>query len=308
MSNIHVKNAWHRIRRSPFQALAALSILSVTFFVITFVSVLVVSTTRVLNYFETRPQIIAFLKSDSKEEDINNLIDKLSNNPKIADVSYVTKEQALEIYKEATSDNPLLSELINPSIFPASIEVSLLNLSSASEIVEEIKTTEIVDNVGFTASLEGESGLTDVIERLKTISYYVRVGGALFAGILLSTSFLVLMIIIGMRITTKRTEIEILKLIGATSGFIRSPIIIESLFYVLAGVFTGWFMSLILVLYATPSVVAYFGEIPILPKNTIDLLVMFGLILAIELGVGLILASMGSMMAVSRASKKNKKR
>lgn len=308
MANIHFKNAWHRIRRSPFQALAALSILSVTFFVITFVSIVVTSTTKVLNYFETRPQIIAFLKDEAKEQEITDLTTMLDNSSKVADIKYVTKEDALQIYKKATSDNPLLTELISPSIFPASIEVSLVNLSFAQEVVDEIKENAIVDQVSFTASLEGEKSLYEVIERLKKISYYVRLGGGVFAFILMSTSFLVLLVIISMRITTKRTEIEILKLIGASPGFIRSPIIIESMIYTLIGVFTGWFVALIMVLYATPSVVAYFGDIPILPKDTVDLLLMFGLILLIELLSGLILASLGSMMAVSRAGKKNKKR
>ena len=103
-----------------------------------------------------------------------------------------------------------------------------------------------------------------------------------------------------MRVATRRGEVEILDLIGATPGFIRSPIIIEAVFYSLVGVFLGWLTTLILVLYLTPSLVSYFGEIPILPKTTGGILGMFGIMLAAEVLVGLALALLGSMLAVSR--------
>ena len=304
MSNIHLKNAWYHIRRSPFQALSALFVLSITFFVITLLSVLVYSSGNVIKYFETRPQVIAFLKDNIGEDKITNLQDKLRSDPLISRVDYVTKEDALEIYKKATSDNPLLSELISPSIFPASLEVSLLDLSHAQNVIDNLKSEEIVDQVGFTASLGGESTIGDVVNRLRKITFYLRLGGGSFALLLTATSFLVLIIIVGMRMTTKRNEIEILSLIGATAGFIRNPIILEALIYSLIGVFVGWFSALSVVLYSAPSFISYFGEIPILPKNIVYLLLIFLLIFAAELIVGFLLALTGSFLAVARVRKK----
>ena len=93
---------------------------------------------------------------------------------------------------------------------------------------------------------------------------------------------------------------KILSLIGATKKFIRSPIIIEALIYAFVGVFLGWILALILVLYATPSIVNYFGEIPVLPRDTVQLLILMGIILAGEIVVGVLLALFGSSLAVSR--------
>jgi cell division transport system permease protein len=104
--------------------------------------------------------------------------------------------------------------------------------------------------------------------------------------------------------TTRRGEIEILNLIGATPGFIRSPIVWEALLYSLSGAFFGWLISFILVLYGAPSVISYFGEIPILPHDSVDLLKVFGLILLGELIVSFILGITGSMLAVSRVKKR----
>lgn len=297
---IHFRTALDYIRRSPFQALAAIFVLSLTFFISTLLAVGVYSSTKVLNYFETRPQIIAFLKDDASPEKVSLLQGKLASDLRVKNVKYISKEEALSIYKKATSDNPLLGELVSPSIFPASLEFSVFDLGNAKDIIEEVKSEEVVDSVGFTAALSGEESLSEVVGRLRTIIWYLRIGGGAFVAVLMSTSFLVLLVIIGMRMTTRREEVEILKLIGASAGFIRSPIILEALIYSFIGVFLGWVATLILILYATPSIFSYFGEIPVLPRETLDLFTIFGVILASEFAVGFFLALTGSLLAVSR--------
>lgn len=303
MSSIHISTAFSNIRRSPFQAIAAISVLAITFFVTTLLAVLVFSTDKILTHFETRPQIIAFIKDDTKVEDIAGLQEKLQTDIRLKEVKYVSKDEALEIYKEATADNPLLSELVSPAIFPASLEFSLKELTYANEIIDEVKKEAIVDQVGFTASLGSEDKLTDTVSRLKTIAWYLRLGGAFFVGVLTLTSFLVLLVIISMRMTTRKTEVEILRLIGATQSFIRRPIVIESVIYAFMGVFLGWLLAFILVLYSTPGVIYYFKEISVLPRNTLVLTEMFGIILAGELFIGILLALLGSSIAISRSRK-----
>jgi cell division protein FtsX len=303
MSNIHFRTAWDYIRRSPFQALAASFVLTLTFFVATLVSILVYSSSKLITYFETRPQVIAFLKTDAKDTDITNLQTKLTADPHIKDMKYVSKEDALSIYKNATSDNPLLGQLVSPSIFPASIEFSVSDLSFAQGIIDQVKSESIVDSVGFTAAVGGETSLNDVVTKLKTIALYVRVGGISFVGLLSLTSLIVLLIITSMRVVRRREEVEILNLIGATKGFIRSPIIIEAYIYTLFGVIVGWAIAFIAILYLAPTVVAYFGVIPILPKDIAGIFELFGIILGLEVVAGSVLATAGSLMAVSRVKK-----
>lgn len=301
--NIHLKTATDYIKRAPFQATAAVFILTLTFFVATLVSILVYSSSKVLMYFETRPQVIAFLKDDAVETDIAALQHKLEADSRIKDVKYVSKEEALSIYKNATSDNPLLGELVSPSIFPASLEFSVRDLSFTQSIIDEVKGEKIVDSVGFTAALGGESNLKDVVGRLRTITTYVRVGGIVFTGILALASFFMLLITITMRIATRKEEVEILKLIGATKGFISKPIFLESLIYALIGVLIGWVLAFIAVLYSAPTIVSYFGEIPVLPKDTLSLLEVFGIIFGLEIVLGSIIAFAGSSIAISRVKK-----
>ena len=301
--NIHFKTAFDYIRRSPFQALAASFVLTLTFFVATLVSVLVYSSSKLITYFETRPQVIAFLKDTATDTDIANLQHSLENNPKIENVKYVSKEEALSIYKNATSDNPLLGQLVSPSIFPASLEFSVTDLSYAQTEINSVKSESIVDSVGFTAALGGETSLNDVVSRLRTITTDVKVGGAIFVGLLAISSLVVLFTIISMRMVGRKEEVEILNLIGATQSFIRSPIIIEAFVYTVFGVVLGWAISFIAVLYLAPTVVAYFGEIPILPGSALGIFELFGIILVGELFIGLVLALSGSLLAISRVKK-----
>jgi cell division transport system permease protein len=302
--NFHTRSAITSIKRFPFQALAAIFLLTITFLVVTILSVVTYSSSKVIKYFETRPQVIAFLKDTATTETISALQHKLQNDIRVKEVKYVSKEEALSIYKEATSDNPLLGELVNPSIFPASLEFSLSDLSKAQGIIDEVKGEGIVDSVGFTASLGGEKTLGDVVNRLRSITLYLKAGGGFFALLLVGTSFLVLVVTLGMRIASRKDEVEILNLIGAKKSFIKKPIVIESIIYVVLGVALGWLITLIAILYIAPSAINYFGEIPILPRNPLAFFSIFGIILLGEIVMGILLATLGSNLALSRAGRK----
>lgn len=298
--NEAIKVSAKHIRRSPYQALAAVFIISLTFFVATLLSVLAYASYSTLRYFETRPQIIVFLKSDVTSDDIALLQKQLEENIQIKDVRYVSKEQALVIYKEATADNPLLSELVSPKVFPASLEFSVTELSFAENLIREMEVHPSVDQVAFTASLGGSKSIGDVINNLRNISRYVQIGGLIILSFLSLSSLLILLVILSMRISSRRDEIEILQLIGATPGFIRAPFVFEAIFYTVFGSLLGWILGILLVLYATPFIVGYFGEIPVLPSDALGVLKIFGAILGAEVLLAMFLGVIGSSIATKR--------
>ncbi len=297
---MHLKTAMNNIRRSPFQALAAIFVLSVTFFIATIISTLIYSSSQLLTYFETRPQVIAFIKSDADSSAVDALKRKLMSDARVKDVKFVSKEDALTIYKSATADNPLLGELVSPSIFPASLEFSIKDLGNAQQIIDEVEKEGVIENVEFTAALGNKTNMKDAIGRLTRIAFYIRVGGIALAVILGVTSFLVLMIVIGMRITTRRGEIETLQLIGASKSFVSFPLTLEAIIYSTLGVTVGWVLALILILYATPTILGYFGGITILPHDTLSFFKLFLIILGGEVMAGIIIAVIGSSIATGR--------
>lgn len=295
-----MNTAWKHIRRTPYQALAAIFIMTLTFFVGTLIAVIAHASTSLLHYYETRPQIIAYLKNSANSEQVNSLKENLQNDSRIENVKYVSKEKALEIYKEATASNPKLSEFVSPKVFPASFEFSIKGLNFTKEIISQLQTQEIIEEVAFTANLGDAKNLNQVVERLNRISNYVKIGGGSVVGFLLISSLLVLLVIISMRISARREEIEILQLLGATPGFIQTPFVLEGMFYSLVGGALGWLLALLLTLYMSPSIVSFFQPVPFLPSSLPQLLKLFGVVLGGELVLCLLLGTTGSFIAIKR--------
>ncbi len=289
------------VRRAPYQAISVVLVMAVTFFVATMIGLLVYGSTKLLVYFETRPQIIAFLKADATETQIGALQDTYKTDNRVRELKLVSKEDAFNLYKNATSNNPLLGELVSPSIFPASLELSVSDLSYADTIVSELKTKDGVDSVGFTASVGGQDQLSAVINRLKDITKSVRIAGVGAVAVLLVTSFLVLLVVMSMRISMRKNEIESLRMLGATGAFIRNPILVEATIYAILGVLSGWFAASLVIMYTSPKLLSYFGTIEVLPHSLQGLLTILGVILGVELIIGIIIAFFGAVAAVSRS-------
>lgn len=295
-----METAWKHIRRTPYQALAAVCIMTLTFFVGTVLVVLAYGFSSLLSYYETRPQVIAYLKNDATAERISAFQRKLEADARIENVRYVSKEQALNIYKEATANNPLLAEFVSPKVFPASIEFSVTNLAFAQEVINDVGRENFVDEVAFTANLGDSKNLNAVVDRLNRIANYLRLGGAILLGFLLASSLLVLLVITSMRIASRRDEIEILQLIGATPGFIRIPFILEGIFYSVVGAAVGWLLAFLLTLYLSPSLASFFQGVAFLPTEITSLLGLFGIVLGIQMAVAALLGASGSFVAIKR--------
>lgn len=296
----HLETARKQIRRSPYQALSAVLIMTLTFFVATVLAILAYGSYQTLKYFETRPQVIAFLKNEATTDQISQLQRELQSDSRIKDVKYVSKEEALEIYRQATVDKPVLSELVSPKIFPASLEFSVVDLQFAQDLINEIQAKEAVSQVSFTASVGGVKSIETVINNLRQITKYIRIGGLTLLSFLVISSLIVLLVIVGMRVSSRREEIEILQLIGATPGFIRAPFVLEGIFYSLSGAFLGWLLATLLLLYAIPAIKSYFNEVPVFPDSLQGLGILFGGILGVQVVASIILGLLGSNLALKR--------
>lgn len=296
-----IRTGFQYVRRAPYQAAAVIAVMAISFFITTLVLIVVYASNNVLQHFVTKPQVIAFLKTDTKIEEQNALESKLKNDSRIKEVSVTTKEEALDIYKNATSDNPLLGELVSPTIFPASIEFSVTEIGFASSVIEDLRKEPFVESVGFTANVGGDSQLGATIDRLKSVTNTIRIAGVVGVIALLSTSFVVLLVVMSMRVSMRRSEVESLSLLGATRNFIRMPILIEAACYALMGTLLGWLSAVLLVLYTSPQIVKYFAQVPVLPKALSELMLVLAIFLGGEVLAAIVIAIVGASIAVSRS-------
>jgi cell division transport system permease protein len=244
----------------------------------------------VLRHFETRPQVSAFLKDEVKPQEVELLIAKVRGMGEVKKVDYVTKEEALKIYREQNKDKPLLLEMVSAKILPASLEVSAYDLSSLKEIASLLKKESAVEDVIYQE---------DVVSALSQWVVTIRKGGLGLAVFLLLVATFSIVVVLGMKISQKKEEIEILKLLGASAGDICLPFYIEGIIYgLLAGV-VSWGLGYLLILYSTPFLVKFLAGIPLLPVPFFFMLAVLGGLL----GLGAIVGFFGSLLAVSRFSR-----
>jgi cell division transport system permease protein len=107
----------------------------------------------------------------------------------------------------------------------------------------------------------------------------------------------VILTIIGIKITVRRDEIEIMKLIGASNWFIRTPFLLEGIFYGAIGAIIGWGISYgVLFFYASPKIEGFFGNVPVLPIDPILMIEVLGILFV----SAIVLGAFSSFLAVLR--------
>jgi len=283
----HFTAALTAIRRSPYQAFAAILILSITFFVGYAFSLVILGTNSILQYFETRPQVTAFFKLDTTPDTISTIEQTMRNKSYVNQITVISKEKALEIYREDNKKDPLLLELVTADILPASIEVSGKDASSLTQIKTDLEQSPGVDEVVYQQ---------DVIDSLTKWTQSLRYIGIAAVAILAATSFLIIVIITGMRVAMQKRAIQITRVLGASRLYILAPFIYEGMIYGFWGSLIGWGTMYVGLLYLTPWLQNFLGSISLLPLPPI--------LLAIQLGigvlVGLFLGAFASTVAAQR--------
>lgn len=283
----HFQTAWYHIRRSPYQAMSIVLIMTLTFTTGAIFAFLIFGSQAILSWFETRPQVTGFFKEGTKIEQIQSLQDKLKGTGKTAQIKYISKDEALSIYREQNKNDPLLLEMVTANILPASLEVSTTSLADLEPIAGELKNDSQIEEVIFQK---------DVVSSLSSWTSALRKIGLGLIIVLTIISLSVILVNIGMKIALKKEEIEILKLIGASSGYIRTPFILEGIFYGMLGAIIASLINYLALLYSTPFLVSFLSGIPLFPINPVFLVTLFS---SLILG-GIVIGALGSYLATKR--------
>jgi cell division transport system permease protein len=279
------------IRRSPYQSLAAIALLTLTFFVGYSVSFFLLGSEQVLQYFEARPQVIAFFQVETPNDKVTELASQLQTKTYVESVKIVSKDDALQIYQDENKDDPLLLELVTSQILPASLEVSGKTIDDLKRIKTDLEASTVIDEVILQQ---------DVIDSLSGWTKTIRLIGLAAVAILSLTSLLSMIIVIGMKVVVKRPAITIMRIIGATKWFISSPFVFEGVIYGVVSSLLGWITTYAGLLYLTPWLQSFLGPINVLPVPPAVFMIQVG----IGSICGMILGGVAGMIAVSRLIKK----
>jgi len=272
------KEAIKLIRRSPYQALAAALAMSLTFFVSSIFILLIIGGQIVLNYIEQRPQVIAFFKDNTSQSQIANLTSKVQTTGLTTSIKFVSKEEALAIYRERNKNDPLLLESVTADFLPASIDISVKRAQDIQTITSIVQQDPQVERV-----ITPQNLVDQLVKWTKTI----RVGGVVFVSTLLAVSFLIIIMVIGMRIAIRRDEIVIMNLVGATKWYIARPFFIEGAIYGIVGATVATFFVYSLLLFYSPNIQQFLGPIQIFPISPLFFVYLWAVevLAAISIGV-----------------------
>ncbi|MFH2085400.1 MAG: permease-like cell division protein FtsX [bacterium] len=279
--------AFKHIRRSPYQSIAAVFMTIVTFFIVSIFTLVVLGASHMLSYFESRPQVTAFFKDTAGTAEVETLKSSISQAVTVEAMHFISKDDALEIYKKQNTDNPLLLEMVTADILPASLEVSAKNVTDLETIAGVMQKNSAVEEVVFQK---------DVIDTLKKWVSGIRMTGIILSSLLILASLTTIVMILGLKFAARKTEINTLSLLGATSWYIRSPFVTEGMIYSVSGAIFGWGLSYLTLLYLTPNIVTFLEGIPLLPVPIWVMLALGGG----EVLLALVIGALASLIATRR--------
>lgn len=285
----HLNTAINRISRSPYQTIAAVSILTMTLFLASVLFLLSAGSQAVLRYFETRPQINAFFKAEyvPPAQEIDRLESQLKSTGLVKSFRYVSKDDALIIYKDLNKSDPLLLEAVTASMLPASVEISANKPGDLTLLADQLKIEPQIDDVRYAQ---------DIVGTLTRWTNSVRIIGVSLVGTNILITFVIILLIIGVKVANRREEIVILQLVGASRSYISAPFIYEGIIYGLIGAVIAWGVTYLILLYSMPFLVSFLAGIPILPPPIIFMFELLGG----EMLLGALVGGFGGLIATRR--------
>jgi cell division transport system permease protein len=213
-----------------------------------------------LQSVERKVEVSLYFTPEASENTVKSAQGYLLGLSQVRDVQFVSADESLKIFSERHADNPtILSSLeeVGGNPFGASLVISAVSPDDFPFILEAMETPEY-------APIIKEKDFTDyavIIERIKTLSERVRLGGIMLSIFFALIAVLIIFNTIRVAIYVHRDEIAIMKLVGANDWFIRGPFLLEALLYSLVAVTLIAGGMLFLTSAFEPYVASYFGDI-----------------------------------------------
>lgn len=182
-------------------------------------------------------KISAFISDDASDEDVEAFMEKIEGWDNVKNVEFKTKADALEDFQSSSSDaDATISALDGENPLPRSYTIEMNEPSQVEEMANKIKQDsdfqQIVDGGNVDESvLYGQ----EEVARLFQFTDYIRLAAVVLVALLTFVAFIFINNTIRLSITARRREIAIMRLVGASNGFIRGPFVAEGVLQALLG-------------------------------------------------------------------------
>ena len=277
-----VREAFQGIKNNGFIHLVAtgtiaFSLLTFGIFILT-----VINLDRIFDDWGKRMQVIVYLEVESTDEAISAAKESISRLPQTERITYISKEKSLKTLKKSLQSQADILDNLDENPLPPSFEVQLkeehTTQKSLQAFVDEVKKLETVIDVDY-----GQEWL----KKFSAFISMIKLVGMGVGGFLLLATIFIISNTIKLTIYSRREEIEIMKLVGATNFSIQIPFFLEGITQGFAASLLSLgilFVSYKLLLYKiTIDYSLYLGyvEFIFLPQKLIGQLILLGIVLGI---------------------------
>ncbi len=225
-----IREALAAFRRTPLLVGLSAAMVALSLFVAGLFGLVAYNIRQVIQRVESRVEIVAYLRDDAAPDQIDAMRADIASFPEVSEVLYITRVQALETAKKEMGDiGPLFADL-DENPLPASLEVRLKggqrDAAAVRGVAERVGLYPAVEQVRF-----GNEWL-DKVFLLRRIAF---VATLLLGGAFAVAAALIISAAVRMAVFARRDEITIMRLVGATNGFVRRPFLLEGLLTGLLG-------------------------------------------------------------------------
>lgn len=192
---------------------------------------------HLVSTIENEVSITAYVADDADQAQIDDLMGQISGMEGVASVSFTTKEQALENFRNTTNNPDIIDQLDGQNPLPASIDIELSDPQLVESVADQVLASSIYPTITDNPDDPAEAVKygQQSVERLFAVTNYVRYIGIALIALLIFIALVFINNTIRLAILARRKEIAIMRLVGASNGFIRGPFLMEGALHALIG-------------------------------------------------------------------------
>ncbi len=294
-----IKYGFINFKRNAWLSAATIAVLVLALIVFSGLYLFNIFTSTVITSVQNKIDISVYFKNTTSEDDVLRIQSALKEMPEVKTVEYISKDEALEIFKEKHKDDETISSAIeqleeNPLL--PSINIKAKNPEEYSIIAAYLNSDsskELIDSVSYNQN-------ATVIDRLGKILSIVKNGGITLTLFMSLISILIIFNTIRLAIYSNRKSIEIMKLVGGSGFFIRGPFLVESMIYGISATIISVVLIAPIVYFTSPYSNILVPELNMWEFFTSNATVLIVYELLFAMGLGLI----SSFFAMSRYLKR----
>ncbi|MCI8452199.1 permease-like cell division protein FtsX [Enterorhabdus sp. P55] len=192
---------------------------------------------HLVSSIENEVSITAYVADDADQAQIDALMGEIRGMEGVASVDFTTKDQALENFRNTSNNPDIIDQLDGQNPLPASIDIELSDPQLVESVAGQVLATSIYPTITDNPDDPAEAVKygQQSVERLFAVTNYVRYIGIALIALLIFIALVFINNTIRLAILARRKEIAIMRLVGASNGFIRGPFLMEGALHALIG-------------------------------------------------------------------------